>query len=75
MSPGERAYLNAVREGFGLPPLRPGPAECLKCGKTFLSEDIASNRLCGPCKEENSYIYAPDLTSLEGVYQYIDKMR
>jgi hypothetical protein len=57
MTPGELAYLNAIREGFGLPTLKPGIAKCLKCDQEFESEDVRTNRICPLCGDENRLMY------------------
>lgn len=36
------------------PTPKPGKRKCLKCGKTFLSRDLVTNRICTPCNRANA---------------------
>lgn len=46
--------INKARAKVGLPPLQPGPVECLMCHQTFESWARAYNRICPRCKRLTS---------------------
>lgn len=40
----------AFRESMGLAPIRSGDRECLKCEKTFFSDDLVNMKCCMSCR-------------------------
>jgi len=45
--------INQFRKSINLPPVKQGNRVCLKCGKTFHSDDLNKNRICYPCLQTN----------------------
>lgn len=44
--------IKALRITLGLPPVRKGYRQCLRCPKTFLSEDLANQKTCNHCRQD-----------------------
>lgn len=57
--------VKTLRQKFGLRPLKPGKARCLKCDNWFISPDIVTVRRCDSCRAEDE-IEIVYLEELEG---------
>jgi len=42
--------VKETRKALGLKEIKQGKRLCLKCDKEFLSENLASNKMCNNCK-------------------------
>lgn len=50
------------------PALKPGLRPCLKCGKTFRSVNLTTNKICPKCNRENEREREGGLSSSSFVY-------
>jgi late competence protein required for DNA uptake (superfamily II DNA/RNA helicase) len=37
-------------KGIDMPPIRTGKRECLRCEKSFISEDLKNQKMCNYCR-------------------------
>ena len=51
----EEESISKVRSYFGLPPIKKGEIDCLRCGKSFHSDDNIREQICACCKDQSSY--------------------
>jgi late competence protein required for DNA uptake (superfamily II DNA/RNA helicase) len=57
LAPRRSVFFNIVEankfrkmKGIDMPPIRTGKRECLRCEKSFISEDLKNQKMCNYCR-------------------------
>lgn len=45
--------IQKARKAIGLPPVKMGDKNCLRCDKRFFSEDLKNQHNCDECREDD----------------------